>query len=143
MSKDKYNQIVEECIKFRVAVEECINDIGMEWFNHFPLGCCLDTSLMLAKYFHAKGFGISELVSGCRENKSHAWLELDGLIIDITADQFDEVSEKIIVTKESEFHDSFNYERKRNAYNKSLTGSNFGDAYLFSAYPVICSHIKK
>lgn len=141
MNQDKYNQLVEECTKFRAAIEECKYNIGIDWFKHFPLGCCQDTSLILAKYLHAKGFGISYVVSGWRGRKSHAWLELDGVIIDITADQFEEVSEKVIVTKKSKFHNSFEDKEKPVPYNQLLTGSNFGDFDLFNAYAIIWKKI--
>lgn len=46
-------------------------------------------------------------VWGMLGEQSHAWLEYDGLIIDITADQFDEVSEPIIVTSDRSWHSQF------------------------------------
>ena len=36
---------------------------------------------------------------------THAWLELDGLVIDITADQFDQ--EPVVVTRRSTWHRGF------------------------------------
>src|SRR5690606_14776331 len=38
---------------------------------------------------------------------SHAWLYRDGLIVDITADQFPEVVSKVIVTTDSPWHRTF------------------------------------
>ena len=143
MNQDKYNQLVEECTKFRAVIEECKYNIGIEWFKDFPEGCSQDTSLILAKYLHAKGFGIPYVVSAEKESGSHMWIELDNYIIDITADQFEEVSEKVIVTKKSKFHNSFEDKEKPIPYNQLLTGSNFGDFDLFNAYAIICAHIKK
>lgn len=36
----------------------------------------------------------------------HVWMVLDGISIDITADQFPGISEKVIVSRQSEWHDS-------------------------------------
>ena len=36
-----------------------------------------------------------------------SWLEVKGIIVDITADQFDGVEEKVIVTESKDFHSQF------------------------------------
>jgi len=41
---------------------------------------------------------------------SHAWIKQGDIIIDITADQFDEIKAPIIETKASPWHDSFDTE---------------------------------
>ena len=143
MNRDTYNQMVEECTKFRLAVEECKDNIGIDWFKDFPLGCCQDASLMLALYLHRKGFGVAELVSGSKGRNSHAWLELDGLIIDITADQFKEGKEKVIISKKSEFHNAFKNDGNRTLYNQMLTGAYWGDEALFNAYDIISKKINE
>lgn len=38
---------------------------------------------------------------------SHAWLEQNGLIVDITADQCPWVSERVIVTRDDQWHRRF------------------------------------
>jgi len=47
---------------------------------------------LLAQYFRDLGLGEWEYVSGIRssDEQSHAWLEKDGWIVDMTADQFDD-----------------------------------------------------
>ncbi|MER5866159.1 hypothetical protein [Kitasatospora sp. NPDC002040] len=41
-------------------------------------------------------------------SSEHAWLELDGLIMDITADQFDDApGERAWVTRDRQWHDTF------------------------------------
>ena len=47
---------------------------------------------------------------GINGRHSHAWLEADGVIVDITADQFPEVDDKIIVTSHSDWHGTFERE---------------------------------
>lgn len=40
--------------------------------------------------------------------EDHAWLERDGMIVDKTSDQFEDLSEKVCVTPDSSaWHDSF------------------------------------
>jgi len=46
-------------------------------------------------------------VWGMRGEQSHAWLECGDLIVDITADQFPEIKEKILVTTDRYWHKIF------------------------------------
>ena len=48
-------------------------------------------------------------VSGICGNQTHAWIEYQNYIIDITADQFDEIDKSIliIVKEESDFHKKY------------------------------------
>lgn len=39
--------------------------------------------------------------------QSHVWLEYGELIIDITADLFEEITESVIFSDHSEFHENF------------------------------------
>jgi hypothetical protein len=66
----------------------------------------------LRRFLVDEGFGTAVYVCGERgaspHNRSHAWLEVDGLIVDITADQFPEQkAEPVIVTIQSAWHDEF------------------------------------
>jgi hypothetical protein len=56
-----------------------------------------------------------EYAAGEREPDlhSHAWLECDGLIADITADQFEDVDEPVIVTRDRSWHAQFVYPEPR------------------------------
>ena len=81
--------------KFRNAIEQALsadefdNDPG---FIGFPSGRCACASELLAKYLHENGVE-TYYMSGQHgygwESQNHAWLEtFDGLVIDITRDQF-------------------------------------------------------
>ncbi|MEI7143222.1 hypothetical protein WCT84_06490 [Pectobacterium brasiliense] len=90
--------------------------------SDFPKGCCGDTSEVLQVILHER-LGISTTYKGMQhyhENKdglsmlnngaSHAWLEFDGYIIDITADQFNEDgfnNDSVMVTTDKKFHKLF------------------------------------
>ena len=60
-------------------------------FRKFPLGTCGAISDILAEHLYKQGIQEIEYVSGVSDQhrqNSHAWLEIAGYIIDITADQF-------------------------------------------------------
>lgn len=78
--------------------------------REFPRGACGDASLLLAKYLQVQGCGESLLVVGKRRGHSHAWLRLQDLTVDITADQFDDANAGVIVERESPWHASFHGE---------------------------------
>jgi hypothetical protein len=79
--------------------------------SQFPIECCDDASMILAAYLTDNGFSGAELVIGSSPDiNSHAWLLLDGYIIDITADQFNErgySNPVAIISNNSVFHSSF------------------------------------
>lgn len=75
---------------FRKSLEEqhAQGQLPTDW-EYFPEGCCGASSKILADYLKVQ-FGLkAEYVSGDLDGYSHAWLELDGNVIDITCDQFD------------------------------------------------------
>jgi hypothetical protein len=60
----------------------------------FPRGACRLSSLALAAHLRRQGLGDWELCSSFRQEgpftQTHAWLERDGVLLDITADQFND-----------------------------------------------------
>lgn len=75
--------------------------------REFPAGACGDASLLLAKYLQVSGCGRSHYVLGKGNGRTHAWLQLGDLTIDITADQFDDQDAGVIVSADSVWHSSF------------------------------------
>ena len=83
--------------------------------NYFPYACCDHTSLLLATYLANNSFPGADIIRGIdggdhQELNSHVWLELEGLKIDITADQFNRYGYEnapIIVEKANVFLSSF------------------------------------
>lgn len=58
--------------------------------HNFPSGSCRDASLILGACINESGLGDAKLLLGeSDEGKTHAWLEHQNYILDITADQFD------------------------------------------------------
>jgi hypothetical protein len=94
--------------RFRRAIEDgtpLAHDIV---FERFPAGSCGDTALLLGRFLREHGARDIRYVLGKRRQGddwgSHAWLTVDGLIVDITADQFDEVDDPVIVAVASAWH---------------------------------------
>jgi hypothetical protein len=81
--------------------------------SYFPSGACGDTSLLLGAYLADNGFKDFRYISGDRGSKdantwtSHAWLACGSLVVDITADQFDDAPVAVIVAAPSPWHQTF------------------------------------
>ena len=65
------------------------------------------------------------------DHHSHAWLVVDGIIVDITADQFEEISTTVVVSRSSAFHDLFELEHGHT--------SNYRDYNMVHNYPSLPS----
>ena len=74
---------------FRSAVETMVQtgNVPMH-IQGFPRGCCGIISELMGDYLNTVGIGEFFYVCGMKDGASHAWLEVDGLIVDITGDQF-------------------------------------------------------
>lgn len=80
----------------------------------FPAGCCGDATdlvgLYLLKYYGLESEYICGHGLGDNSNQTHAWLMCQGHIIDITADQFNDIGYElpsVIIEKQSPFHELF------------------------------------
>ena len=85
---------------FRDAIDTAkANDESAIFFRKFPVGQCGYTTEMLAKYLASKGYTQMIYETGAyfwedsytnidHEPNQHTWLCVDGLIVDITGDQF-------------------------------------------------------
>jgi len=97
--------------RFRWMIEEAdLSDMITEC-EKFPYGSCGDASILLAQYLIDAGcdlptYVIGEIVEPTRL-RSHAWLELGGYVLDITADGFGPNIPSVIVTDNSDWHDQF------------------------------------
>ena len=96
----------EACTAFRAALERTTpRPVGLEGF---PNGACGDTSELLADFLRSSGLGDPLFVSGRNgdHTSTHAWLELGDLIVDITADQFEDIEDRIIVTTDRNWYEA-------------------------------------
>ncbi len=104
-------------------------------------------TLLLGTYLTEQGLGVFEYVYGQRGRcdtepstwQSHAWLCQGPLIVDITADQFPEVPEPVIVTNASAWHGAFEQEARHVADFRVFDDET--RATLGAAYRLICLQI--
>lgn len=95
----------------------------------FPSGACGATSLLLGAILADNGFTAFLYVCGERPSEdgartvSHAWLADGNLIVDITADQFADSPEPVIVSVASSWHKSFDLEHTEPADFRTTLGS--------------------
>lgn len=133
-------QIRKAATDFRNAIEACTSKLDFA-FNLFPSGSCGDTTAMLGTYLIVKYLGEFQYMSGNygkRESgnwSSHAWLQSIELVIDITAGQFPEITEKVIVKKESEWH------QQLKGVSLGLADYRIRDAHLRQSYQQIVAFI--
>ncbi|MBQ6483288.1 MAG: hypothetical protein IJI45_19460 [Anaerolineaceae bacterium] len=101
------NQIlITLATQFRKAIENTPNlDIPLD---QFPKGACGTTCDLLAEWLWEHGIE-SSYYCGKRSNGgyTHAWLEVEGFIIDITGDQFPEFPKAVYVGPLTPFHVQF------------------------------------
>jgi hypothetical protein len=82
-------------------------------FQRFPHGSCGDSSRTLAKFLESHGVtGVEYVLGGSVSHPqglpTHAWLEIGGIIVDITADQFEWYpGPAVIVGRDRTWHSQF------------------------------------
>jgi hypothetical protein len=78
--------------------------------KNYPTGCCDRAAMLLMRHLHDEGFANARCVfARLRRDRTrqHVWVEVDGTLIDITADQFKRSRPRpapVIVTKDSQWH---------------------------------------
>jgi hypothetical protein len=75
--------------------------------KRFPHAACGDTTLLLAEYLDEQGYGRAHYICGELGAQTHAWLELCGYVVDITADQFEDYAETRFVAQDMTWHGQF------------------------------------
>lgn len=98
------NELKELASAFRAALEIADHSLLPITLQAFPHGACGDASLLLAKFLEEHGHGQFDYMLGWRGDASHAWLQRGSLVVDVTADQFDEIREPVIVCEGSPWH---------------------------------------
>jgi hypothetical protein len=109
-------QIREHAERFRRCLEELQPQLGVS-FERFPYRSCGDSSNLLGEWLTEQGVSGLEYVCGEFDHeKSHAWLELDGLIIDITPDLFEAGPGPVYVGESQSFHSQLKEQSRRPHY---------------------------
>jgi hypothetical protein len=88
MHSSRTSEFGKICFKLRQAIKK-EKQLTM-LLNDFPFGCCRDSAVILGLYLIKIGY---QNVNYCRRPyddvfKSHGWIEVENLILDLTADQF-------------------------------------------------------
>lgn len=94
---------------FRASIEEQkVLGILPQHMADFPDACCAVTSELLGDYFNSiPGGPEAETISAMRDGKSHMWLAVNSLIVDLTADQFPDGREAVYVGPEDAWYASW------------------------------------
>lgn len=97
-------------VEFRDAIAAAVAQGRLEsrQFERFPRGVCRDSAQLLGQYLQDSGLGVWNYRSGVdADGQTHAWIEKDGWIIDITARQFQDVKEAVVVTDDDSWYRRF------------------------------------
>ena len=140
-------RIYELALGFRTALETCPRTLLPTTFAEFPRGSCGDTSLLLGTFLKDNDCGYFMYVSAVRgahkDNswETHGWLVQGDLVVDITADQFCEVRDSVIVTRDSEWHRQFFIDHCSPGDFRSYDQSTY--TMLASVYDMIVDRARK
>ena len=137
MSKESIITVVS---RFRDAIEKYVSNKPIFILSSFPAGNCGHTSYMLGAYLHECGLGDFNYICGWKGEQSHAWLEKNGVIVDITSDQFPGCP-KVYVGEQNDFYKNFCVNIKQK-WSDSLDGHSIEtDSMYSSAYRDIIKNI--
>lgn len=106
----------------------------------FPKGVCGEICFLLGHYLRENGFPAAEYVNGirCFDGQSHAWIETEGIIVDITGDQFAEIADEVVVTLNPAWHQQFSDRQGRRPADFLIYGD---DSPHGLAYEPIARHL--
>ena len=131
---------------FRNATEICAPSLDIT-FKSFPRGSCGEAVLLLGTYLIEQGLGEFQYMLGkygiCKDSdwSYHAWLQSDSLVVDITAYQYPEITEKVIVQDVSKWHTKLNGTAQQVADYRICPA--YAVSLLDSMYRKITATIKK
>lgn len=94
--------------EFRSMVERTDRS-HLPLLRSFPEDSWGDAAILLGEFLATCGLGDWDQCAGERtfDHWTHAWIERDGLIVDITASQFDEVDKPVVVTRDRRWYRQF------------------------------------
>jgi len=96
----------------RSAMEHYVSNTEDLMFGGFPMGTCGPVSELLGRYLIEAGFADVMYICGeKRGHGSHAWVEVSGVVLDITGDQFGQPP--VVVVTTSLWHDEWEREEPR------------------------------
>ena len=132
-------RLIHLAIAFRDAIEACPRIMLPITFSNFPRGACGDVTPLLGAFLIGHGFEPFDYMLGERGPSSHAWLQRGDLVVDVTADQFDDCNCSVIVSHGSVWHRQFDGKRQHIADYHIFDERT--KAILGSAYSVIIANL--
>lgn len=83
--------IIEIATRFRKVVTDGELEDVLPLFSYYPSNCCEHSSVLFGYYLSLLLPNLQiEIIRGTDTQSYHFWLEIDGLVYDLTLDQFDE-----------------------------------------------------
>ena len=142
----------ELVMEFRRAIQSLVDE-GF-WFgicinDRFPRGACDDSSMLLAAYLTDNGFPGALRISGSKGSwaeddfESHAWLQLNGRLIDITGSQFEGYNQpEILIAESDKFLETFTIDKEpRLADYREQQPQLANRSHFTDSYKAICERI--
>ena len=127
-------KIEKDVLEFLHSFSQIDKDnFHLEVLSLFPVACCEYSSMMLARFLiEKKGYNIADVLIIKGQSTSdiyqlHLWLKVNGVIVDITAGQFNEVEKSIIIDEHGYWHNKSFYEL--DAYTPAIDFKNYVDEF--------------
>lgn len=105
---------IDAFTKFAIAADQtftaCRNELDSRLVHSYPKNCCELISVHLGLALETVNPGSNvEVVRAYNHNanKWHYWVEMDGVVFDLTAHQFDEYRQPLVCAKPSPFESRF------------------------------------
>jgi hypothetical protein len=116
MSPPGEDRVIQLADRFVSSIARLGQNNSLSTMRTFPLGACGDVALLFARCLYQNGFVLPEYVAGaCDDGRTHAWIEADGLIIDLATGQFPDAPERVMITRDSSWHAQFKEQRRHPA----------------------------
>ena len=110
--------------------------------RNFPKDCCHHAAALLRLYLFDQGLGLFDKAEGRRpDGREHVWVRQNDIVIDITADQFDEGQAKVIVTRHSPWHAAWQLAESRSTDEAMLNCSRDFYSKQYPVYPLILTNV--
>jgi len=109
MSEDLLDKLVLRASTLREYLDGPESGRHLSLFDRFPEGCCKLSSIFFLKLIvDLDRIGGGFLVANAERGEArHAWSEVGGWIVDLTADQFGDCDDPCLVARTSQWHDSW------------------------------------
>lgn len=110
-------------------------------YNNFPSGCCGAMSKILTSHFEKLGFENVGYMSGRHvvDGRGHAWIIIEGICVDITADQFEDSNyPPVMVLRENQYELKYIFKNDHPARRIGIES----DSELKTIYELITNYLK-